>query len=536
MAYRALCGYEASFRFNGPMTPHLFNAVPHGTLAPEPVLRGTVGRRVVWGGALLLAILYTAAYLGSPYLPGNNPAHPLGWWSWFDQSMTLRSTVALGRGLLDPGLHHYPFGYSVLGMPLYRVMPQHAFFFVDMLSLLGAYAGFVAVGQRLGVPGVVAAALFAFGTLGDKVLFQQWVVPWNTTPVAAFLWLLLAATAAWLDGRRRPWWIGVLMGAIVACRPSDGVLLLPCLAALLWAERGQWRARLGDAVWLVAGGLVVVAPFVALHLVIYGPAESSYMTNSARLGFTLFDFGWKAYVLFIDPYPWFAEGEGILQHFHWVALGLAGLLPALLRGPKDRLVAAVLIVHAVLYISYVDLLPTGFWRFLNIHYFAWAFPGYALMAGLLVRDLVARPRLSSGLVAARARWVGWGSVAVTLMVLCLRVVPVPAKAGERAKAVDFAGPIPSFEDTYMAGHLVLNDKDGAMNDYTTIRGFLYPGGVRVIGIRRDMRGPVAWEPGHAPPGFEGAPPSARWVTSVQLAWPPSWLRRAAKPGIQVPSG
>lgn len=521
------------------MTPHPVHVAPRGAPAAacrnEPESRtalGPRGQQVVWGVGLLLAIFYTAAYLGHPQLPGNTPAYPAGWWTWFDQSMFLRSTVALVRGNLDFSQHHYPLGYSLLGALFYRAMPSHAFFFVDLLSLLGAYLGFVALGRRLGLHGVVAAGLFALVVLGDRFVFRQWVVPWNTTPVAGFTWVLLATVAAWLDGRRRPWAVGLLMGGIVVCRPSDAVLLLPCLAALLWAERGAWRARWREGAQLAAAGALVVLPVVGLHLAIYGAAQSLYMTNSARLGFTLFDFGWKAYVLWVDPYPWFADGKGILQHAHWVALGLAGIVPALLRGPKDRVLAGVLVVHGVLYVSYVDLLPTGLWRFLNIHYFAWAFPGYALLAALLLRDLV-----RAGGVGRLGRWarpIGWASVAGTLLLLCVRVVPVPAAAGEPAKAVDYAGPLPPFNDTYMAGRLLLRDERGEMADYTTIRGFLYPGGMRVVGLRRDMVGPMAWVPGHAPPGFEGAAPSARWTIAVQLAWPPRWLRRAAAPGIPLP--
>ena len=479
--------------------------------------------------ALALACWYALRYLGDASLPGNSPAEPLGWWGWFDQSMTLRSTAALAHWNLDPSQHHYPLGYALLGVPSYFKAPNHPFFLVDLLSLLAAFAGFVAFSRRLEVHAALAAALFAAATLGDGVFFRQWVIPWNTTPVGASVWLLLAACAAWLDGRRRPFLIGLLAGSIPACRPSDAVLVLPCLATLAWsdlrADRSpSWTRGLRGWGWLAAGAAAVLAPVVALHLAIYGPEQSLYMRDSAQIGFVLHDFGWKAYVLLLDPYPWFADGKGLLQHAHWIALGLAGLVPALARGPRARMLAAVLVVHGVLYISYVDLLPTGLWRFNNVHYFAWAVPGYALLAALLVRDLT-RP--------GRARRIAALSLAGTGLVLCLRCVPEAVAVQQPAKAVDFAGPMPSFMDTYLLKSLAVRDARGVLENVKDMRVFLYPGGVRVVGLRRDFAGPVEWPHGEAPQGFEHTAPAARWAESIRLAWPPRWLSRARPPGIPV---
>ena len=482
---------------------------------------------VLWAVGLFLAGVYTVSYLHDPKRPGNDPQLPAGWWGWFDQSMALRSTAALVHGNLDPSQHHYPFGYSLLGAPFYLLAPKHPFFFVDLLSLLGAYLGFVALARRLRLSAVLGAALFVAATVADPMLLRQWVVPWNTSPVAACIWLLLAVVAGWIDGQRRPVWVGLLMGIVVVCRPSDAVILVPCLATLLWADRRDWRSRFGAAARIAAAGSAIVIPVAALHLAVYGLAESPYMASSARVGFTLFDFGWKTYVLFVDPTPWFADGEGILQRSPWVALGLAGALAALVRGPTNRVVVLVLSAHAALYIAYVDLLPFGLWRFLNIHYFAWAYPGYALLAALLVRDLI-RPR------CAWARWAGAGSIAVALVVLCLRLEPAPVTAEQPAKAVDFAGPLPPYLDTLFIASLRLRDASGEMTNLTDFRTILYPGGVRVIGLRRDISGSVSWLRGHAPVGFETAAPAARWAAHLSAAWPPVWLDRAPPPVIPIP--
>jgi hypothetical protein len=451
----------------------------------------------------------------------------LGWWGWFDQSMTLRSTAAFAHWNLDPSQHHYPPGYALLGVLPYFEAPSHPFFFVDLISLLAIFLGFVTFARRLNLSTAASSALFAAAALFDNLVFRQWVIPWNTTPVGAFVWLLLATSAEWIDGRRRPFLIGLLTGGVVACRPSDLVVVLPCLAGLSWHDLQSRTWRWHEWSWLAASAAGVLIPIAALHLAIYGPVPSLYMRSSAQIGFTLHDLGWKAYVLLLDPFPWFADGKGLLQRRHWIALGLSGLMPALLRGPKDGMLASVLAVHGVLYVSYVDLLPTGLWRFMNIHYFAWAIPGYALLATLLVRDLLRRgwPRR-----IALAAMVG------TLLVLCLRYDPKAAAAGQpTAKAVDFAGPLPPFMATYF-GTLAVQDAEGLLQNGVGMRVFLYPGGVRVVGLQRDLVGSVAWLPGQAPPGFDpSAAPVARWSPSLRLAWPPRWLRRPQEPRIPVPA-
>src|SRR5690348_2254945 len=72
---------------------------------------GGHARKAMLFGALLLAIFYTLQYLSYSALPGNQPAFPLGWWGWFDQSKTLESAKAFAHGDLAAVHHWYPLGY-----------------------------------------------------------------------------------------------------------------------------------------------------------------------------------------------------------------------------------------------------------------------------------------------------------------------------------------------------------------------------------------------------------------------------------------
>jgi len=98
------------------------------------------------------------------------------------------------------------------------------------------------------------------------------------------------------------------------------------------------------------------------------------------------------------------------------------------RGPG----ASVGLSHRLLpvFLCYIDLLPTGLWRYFNIHYFKWTLPGFGLLGWLLLGDLRLRRRTA------------WVALAVVLILSCIRVTPRPAVPNEPAVAVDIPGPQP----------------------------------------------------------------------------------------------
>jgi hypothetical protein len=469
-------------------------------------------RHAVAAGAVVLTLLYTRRYLAFPQLPGNQSAYPLGWWGWFDQSKTLESARALAHLDFAAAHHWYPLGYAILGALFGDADHAHDFFFVDLGLLLAAYLGFVAFTRRCHVTAGWSVVLFLAAAAADHKLFDQWVIPWNTTATAGLIWLLLATTAAHLDGVRRPFMLGLLAAAIPLARPTEAVLAAPCVLAALLADVHARRLGRREVLRFMAGVGVVVVPYAALYLRIYGPHPTEYMVISRRLGFTLYDLGWKAYVILVEPRFWFMDGEGLLHRVPWMALGIAGIVPALWRGRGPALLALLLVIHGVLYLSYVDLLPTAFWRYDNVHYFGWTFPGYALLAWLLVRDLV-------GGVGGVRRMVGGAALAVTAVLLCVHLNPVPAATGEPAKMLDFTAVPPHFDVAYF-GPWVLRDNAGDIDDITMMRGVPTPGGLRVLALRRPFLGDVAWAV--PPEGWQGRGAPRRYRIGITIGRP-CWL-------------
>jgi len=176
--------------------------------------------------------------------------------------------------------------------------------------------------------------------------------------------------------------------------------------------------------------------------------------------------------------------------------------------------AAALIAHLVLYISYLDLLPTGLWRYNNVHYWKWAVPGYALLAWLLVRDLARWP-------LPRASWPATAGLAIVVLLAPVRVAPRPAMPGEAAKMLEFHGPSPGFSDSYF-GDFTVVDAAGHLRDIADVRAFPVPGGMRVIALRRPFVGGVRIESGQSLPPALAASEPTRWRERLVLGRP-CWL-------------
>jgi hypothetical protein len=453
------------------------------------VIRPPVTGKLIWleqqnfvaCGSLFLALLYTVEYLGYPTLPGNDVRYPLGWWGWFDQSKYLQSAQALARFDFSPAHHWYPLGYALLGAPFVGMMPQHPFFFVDLAALLITYTAFNRFALRCDVALHWSVILFALACAADPVLFHEWVIPWNTSPLAAVMWLLLATAAAHIQGERHPAWLGALAAVVPMLRPTDVLIAAVPVLASLAADLARHRLRARDVAVFIAGALLPLAAYGALHLAIYGPRPSEYMRHSGEIGFSLHDLGLKAYLILVDPRAWIGGGEGLIRRCPWLILGIAGLLTAL-RRPIPAMLAAALVVHGIIYMSYVDLLPTSFWRYGNVHYWTFTFPGFALLGFLLLRDLT----------VLRYRAVAAGSLISVMFLLCVKLDPVTAAPDQRADAVDV--PVgPNDFNTIYFGNLRVTDAKGTLENVKQVRAFPVANGIRILALTRSLDGPVTVE-------------------------------------------
>ncbi|MBO1073067.1 hypothetical protein [Roseomonas marmotae] len=480
--------------------------------------------RPEWTGAALLVVLYAWSYFSLPPLPGNDAAHALGWLGWFDQSRHLESARALAQGDLSPARHWYPLGYALLTAPFALWSPGHSFVVVNLASLLLCYAGFLAFSARAGVAPGWAALVFLFSLLVPGPFLGQWTIPWNTSPTSALIWLLLAQVAAHLQGARRPLPIGLLAAAIPLIRPTEALVAALCvLAAILSDLRHRPRHPLRDLGLLLLGGLLPVVAYAALHLRIYGFQPSPYMLASREMGFSFHALGLKAYTLLLDPAPWFQDGRGLLQRAPYLALALAGGVVAWAHSRLLGLLALLIAVHTGLYLAYTDLLPTGFWRFLNYHYFKWAIPGATLLGFVLLRDLLRWRRAPAFPLAPLA-------LLLSLPLLSLHLLPERQAEDAPARMIFFPGTPQDWSEVYF-GRFALRDAEGEMHNFREMRVMPVPGGFRVFALRRPFQGPVQWV---APPAGLQAGAAPEYYGALPGLGRPCWLRLRGCPRLDNP--
>lgn len=467
---------------------------------------------------MLITLLYLETYFSSPYSPGNRTE---SWWGWWDQSHYLLSAHGLAHGLFDPSLHWYPLGYALLGAPFIQMSAGHPFALPDLGCLLLTYLAFLSFSCSAGISRPVAALLFLAGAFGSEALRNVWAEPWNTTLSTALIWSMLAIVAQLFvgmpTGRLRIWRLGALgwlASAIVFCRPTDALLVAICVG---WLGNHVLRHRLMkplDIVPLLVGGLVASLPEALLWWRIYGWHESPYMEASKELGFSLRGLWWKTYMLLLTPRPWFPTGAGLVERWPWLIPGIAGIvaLPWIERGRTRSLLALLaisIVSYDLLFFSYVDLLPSGLWRFHNVHYFKWTIPGLLLLAYVLLRALV------------RGRHVPSATALVLVLLLSgVKLMPERVEDGSRAWMVQLSATPPDMRSSYQA-RLALRDKNGSLLPIIDYRALPDAQGWRLIALRRPFVGRLV--------GLDTDPWSAalrgaqtRWGMTVRYGVP-CWL-------------
>ena len=482
---------------------------------------------------MLLVAIYLSSYLSNPAVPGNAGRFPLGWWGWWDQSQYLLSARSLARGDLLPGHHWYPLGYAMLGAPFTLLSRLHPFLVPDLGCLLLSYVAFLAFARCVGLSAAWGALSFLLASCGSEALRNVWAEPWNTSLSSVLIWWLLALTALQRTGpeaggrirQRRFLILGALAAAVPFVRPTDGLLVVVWAGGAATLALRDRALHPRDLAALALGAVAVLLPEAALWLGVYGVHESRYMINSRLLGFAFDSAGWKTYLLLSTPRPWFPYGAGIVQRLPWVMPGLAGMLaiPFIARGPSRGLLglmAAMIVAYCLLFFCYVDLSPSGFWRYNNIHYFKWTLPGLVLLGVMLLRALAFGPR----------RAVLAATVAVLLLV-DMRLVPHQATETQPAWMIQIPGPVPRFDEAYF-GTITLRDARGPIRPLRDFRALPDPEGCSLNALRRPFAGAgTGGGLGHWPDGPVG-PAGHRWSRGLSLrlpCWLPCWLHACPRP-------
>jgi hypothetical protein len=332
-------------------------------------------------------------------------------------SQYIKSARALSRIDLSPAEHWYFPGYALLGAVFYKSMPVHAFYFVDAICFLVTALCFIRISRHFDIGAVAASAVFVFSTVLNSAVFEQFVVPWSTTPSCAIIYVILTLFLNRSTDTLKFFLTGLLASAVLIIRPTDAISTAPVfvfLAAnatvgLLRRSRERIGNHPGDPAKsiplvtlasLIAGGMAGLSCVLLIYYAIYGWSVSHYLNISQDIGFIFSALPIKLYVLFIDPAALYGQGKAILTAYPWIFLSLIGIVCCLLERSRLSIIAACVLVHIFFYACYADLLPTNIWHFNLIHYLKWTFPLLGLFAWLAVKTVLSGRRIGSTALAA----------------------------------------------------------------------------------------------------------------------------------------
>lgn len=401
-----------------------------------------------------LAAYYLVCYALSDERPGGAF---LGWRGWADQGEYLKSIRAFASGNWDPSQYLYPPLYALASAPFWPLLHWHATLVPDLVFFLIAFGTVLAVSRRFYgsvLPVMVCVALFAFAPI---MSIKQWVIPWTSSASAALASMLIlfyarseAAAEPFRLTSRRDWILFALCflayGALAMTRPLDTVVWLPFALALFlrtaWAtvtaaSGAGRRILILLAIGALAAGaaLVCVTGYLGFNERMFGTLFGPYAASTLGHGYfadripeRLFSFLWDSGAAFAEP------GHALFQRFPLFGPILAVCLVTLLTTTDLRFwIIATAFLNFLIYLPYGDLLPNGFFRYYNLHYFKWAYPWLAVIA---VGQVVSWTRSSFG---KRRGWAPLLAAAlVTLIGWALRIEPVNLTLASDLRTTDHA--------------------------------------------------------------------------------------------------
>ena len=347
----------------------------------------------------IIAAWYLLCYFTNASTP--SPQAP-GWWSWWDQSQYYRATADLAHGRLVP--ENYWFGYPLLGVPFYGLMPRHPYLIPNLVLILMICGAFFAACRQV-VGRVEAWLLIILFIALDPFLPATLVIPWNTLPAYATLYFstyrLLFRQPVLRDFALCAW----LTAVALLARPTE-IFPLACVYLAGGFRLVDPRQRYAALTFfgLAAGSVAAICAALNFHL--YGDWRSPYMiTESSK--FHRENIGLKAYQLLFDGT--FLTGQAALpdmttwslcERFPLFLFCLPGAVWLVREKGWPTLGLPLAIIASVLfYLTYSTFANMPFfWTYSSYHYIWWIVPWLGLFTYLTVRR--ARTQLPPALFLA----------------------------------------------------------------------------------------------------------------------------------------
>jgi oligosaccharyl transferase STT3 subunit len=221
------------------------------------------------GLATLIAILLLGLGLRIDYAwEGRAPVYDAVAYERIAANLERGEGFTLGETATQPASNYSP-GLPLLVGGIYEFTGgEHARLARLMLAVIGSLAVLFTylIGRRLSGP---AAGLIGAGLVAIYPALLEYQGMLMGEPLAASLLSGAALTMLWARGWRERWLIpGLLLGALVLIRPEYLGISLVLAVLVLARERSRWRIGVADAAILLAGVVLVVAPWTVRNVVV----------------------------------------------------------------------------------------------------------------------------------------------------------------------------------------------------------------------------------------------------------------------------
>jgi len=354
---------------------------------------GTFGLDAI-GLMIATAVWYLIAYYLNDATPSLAPHGNVGWSVWWDQSQYLQTTSDLAHGQFKPSV--YWFGYPILGVPFYWLLPRHPYLIPDLAMvtmLVGIfYASCCIYVSRLESLVLVYVFIWFDSFLRDECL----VIPWNTLPAyAAFFLCIYLLILKPGPGRLADFAVcAIACGIAMFARPTEivalGIIYLFGLAKLRTFREKVEAAGLIGAIAFLVGALTL-----GLNYYFYQRLGSPYLDGESGKA-SLRNYGLKLYQFLLDGefltggsnLPPDARPPALLTRYPEFLLVIPGFLFLL----KDRGWIAWGLIFGIaaelgIYLAYSPFNNAPYaWRYGQWHYIAWMLPWLGFAAYLSVRQ------------------------------------------------------------------------------------------------------------------------------------------------------
>lgn len=348
--------------------------------------------------ALLISLsTYTWIYFTYTHSPGVSLQYPLGWWGWLDQSWYLKAAQDFASGHITRDSQFYPPLYPLLGSLFIPLSTDHSFFIPDLILFLTYVWMFMRLFGRYIGQWSALASLF-IGLYQYHILNLQWATPWTSSLAALLSMSALYFYDNYLKYRKNNenytrnivlqiFFMALLVGLLAPTRPVDCLAFLPLLIVfglILIRDtfKNNSRPKLQRNILLLSaailGSIIPVISYFWFNFFVFGSPLSGYFEVVEKNGGGLLfsNVIERFYSHVFDSFTIYAEdGADWKTKLTTLFICLHIIPVALFVGPKFfRTVALIILTHMLLVYSYADALPTGQFRFFNIHYFKWMYP------------------------------------------------------------------------------------------------------------------------------------------------------------------